>query len=373
MLLPWCPWSTAQNFQKGDKESDRNLDDVTVLIPARNEEAEIAKTLQSLNKQATDSQLRVVLVDDQSEDKTVEVAKGEFAGSMIILKGKELSPGWTGKLWALEQGLKEVKTKYTLLLDADIQLDPGVLPQVVDKMEAESLDYLSLMVRLRMKTVFEKLLLPAYIYFFKLLYPFSLANKAQSKRSAGAGGFVLVKTDVLKKSGAFASMKDAIIDDCELAKLIKTAGYRIWIGLTRDVSSHREYQSLGEIWSLVSRSAYTYLRYNPWYLLGCSFVLTCAFLVLPVAVFYPGIELSLRIFFAAGLLAMLATYSPTLRYYRIGSLWRFSLLLAGPLYMMMVWTSAWKYYTGARSQWKGRRYDVKDYQSNEDEPLKKAS
>lgn len=371
LLLPWRPWSTQDSFESKDENATVALDDITVLIPARNEENEIPLTLSALNEQSESSTPRVVLVDDQSEDKTVEKARGVFNGSLIILKGKPLPGDWTGKLYALEQGLKEVKTPYTLLLDADIQLQPKVLPSLKAKMESENLDYLSLMAELRMKNFWEKLLLPAYIFFFKLLYPFSLANKPKNRAFSGAGGCVLIKTSVLKKVGAFSSLRNAIIDDCELAKQVKRSGHKIWIGLTHEIKSHRSYDKLSEIWSLVSRTAYTFLRYNPLLLTGTMIVLLSLFGVLPFFVWLPELSLNLRLFLLVGLLSMWVVYAPIIRFYRVSPVFLALFPIAGLLYSLMVLSSAYQYYRGKRSHWKGRDYSRHDISSNEE--LKKAS
>ncbi len=187
-LLPWRPWSTGESLDAESFEGKaiKDLSDVTVLIPARNEADVIQETLQALNQQGEG--LNVVVVDDQSEDNTAEIAKQSGLEKLTIINGKPLESGWSGKLWALNTGFEHINTSYTLLLDADIKVCPNTLPVLLSKLKTENLDFLSLMAALRMQTTWEKVFMPAFIYFFKLLYPFHLSNKPKSFIAAAAGG-----------------------------------------------------------------------------------------------------------------------------------------------------------------------------------------
>jgi len=200
----------------------------------------------------------------------------------------------------------------------------------------------------------EKLLLPAFVYFFKLLYPFHFSNSSFRWVAAGAGGCVLIETNILREIGAFDSLKGELIDDCALAARVKAAGHRIWTGLSHSVVSHRQYDGIGEIWEMVARTAYTQLHYSPFLLVGCVAALSWAFW-LPVLGLAVG-DQPARIASMTAVIAMIATYLPTLRFYRLSPLWALMLPVTGTLYLTMTINSAWRYYRGVRSSWRGRVY-----------------
>ncbi|HTC12721.1 MAG TPA: glycosyltransferase [Chthoniobacterales bacterium] len=352
LLVPWRPWSTRECLQSGREEAEMSLCDVTVLIPARDESAVIKRTLLALGNQGNG--LQVILVDDQSSDETASVAVSTLAAGLLVLNGKALPSGWTGKLWALEQGWRNARTELILLLDADIELDPGMIGALKQKLIGEKLDLVSIMARLRMETFWEKLLAPAFIYFFKLLYPFSLGNNPSSALGVAAGGCILVRSEVLRKTGAFGSIRNVIIDDCALAASVKKSGGRTWTGLSLSVRSHRPYPLLSNFWEMVERTAFTQLRYSIWLLIATTFVMVLVF-------WFPwsgllSSSLAVRCFAVAGFCAMISTYMPTLRYYRRAILWAPMLPLVGGLFLLMTWSSALRYWSGRRSEWKGRIY-----------------
>ena len=212
----------------------------------------------------------------------------------------------------------------------------------------------SLMATLETRGFWEKLLLPAFVYFFKLLYPFHLSNSSFQWVAAGAGGCVLAETRILREIGAFNSLKDELIDDCALAARVKGAGHRIWTGLSHSFISHRRYDGIGKIWEMVARTAYTQLRYSPWLLVGCVAMLSWAFW-LPVLGLAASTSAA-QIASLTALAAMIATYLPTLRFYRLSPLWALMLPVTGTLYLAMTINSAWRYYRGVRSSWRGRVY-----------------
>ncbi|MDP1573379.1 MAG: glycosyltransferase [Coxiellaceae bacterium] len=351
LLVPWRPWSTREQIEADTKIKNAQLDDITVLIPARNEAPFIEQTLVALSKQG--SGLRIIVVDDQSDDETAEQAK--FYGAWVI-SGVTPPTGWSGKLWALEQGLHEVRTPYVLLLDADIELTPGIVATLRAKARKEKLALVSLMAELPLERFIERMLMPAFIFFFKLLYPFSLANKPTSRVAAAAGGCILVETQALRRIGAFAGLHDALIDDCTLATRIKQANLRIWVGLSHSARSQRGYDELKPIWEMVARTAYTQLNYSSVLLAICTLVMVCMFWIAPFAIFF----LPDPTIFVIGLLtwaAMFLTYIPILVYYRRSLLWGFTLPIIGTLYLAMAWTSAIRYWQGERASWKDRRYE----------------
>lgn len=353
LVLPWRPWSTRESLDSQDSIQNRDLSDITVLIPARNETLTITDTLSALKDQGDG--LNVILVDDQSTDNTVELARLVHLDNLTIISGTELAEGWSGKLWALEQGRQHVKTPYLLLLDADIVLTKNLIPVVLEKVKNEQLQMLSLMAFLKMQTFWEKLLMPAFIFFFKLLYPFHLSNKPKSWIAAAAGGFIFIETHVLEELGGFNCIKNALIDDCSLAKQVKQKKHKIWIGMTHSAISIRSYESLSSIWQMVTRTAYTQLFYSPLLLLLCTLMMVVAF-GFPVAALLQNQCLT----FTAGLLILslqVFCYLSTLRYYSMNPAYALILPLIGVLYLVMTWSSAYRYYFGKGANWKGRYYN----------------
>ncbi len=352
LLLPWRPWSTRERLEGSSGSLPPDTNDLTVLIPARNEARQIGRTLAAILEQAPD--VAVLMVDDRSDDGTFEVARAAGLANLRVIGGQPMPDGWTGKLWALEQGLAEVETPLTLLLDADIELGPGIMAALLEQRTTKDQQMVSLMATLETRGFWEKLLLPAFVYFFKLLYPFHLSNSSFPWVAAGAGGCILIETNILREIGAFDSLKGELIDDCALAAKVKAAGHRIWTGLSHSVVSHRRYGGIGKIWEMVARTAYTQLHYSPLLLIGCVVALSWAFW-LPVLGLVAG-DNTARIASLAALTAMIATYLPTLRFYRLSPLWAVWLPFTGILYLAMTVNSAWRYYRGVRSTWRGRVY-----------------
>lgn len=352
LVLPWRPWATSESLDAGPAAvAEADLADVTVLIPARNEASVLAGTLRALAAQGRN--LSVVLVDDQSGDDTVAVARASGIERLRIVAGQALPGGWSGKLWALEQGRTRVHTPYTLLLDADIVLAPGMIATLRDKLHRDGLQLVSLMAHLGMQNFWECLLLPAFVYFFKLLYPFSLSNSPRSRVAAAAGGCILVKSDWLLRIGGFAALKGALIDDCTLAARVKAAGGRTWIGLTHSALSQRRYD-LAAVWNMVARTAYAQLRYSLPLLLACT-ALMGIYYVVPLAGLLAG-DGAGRVLALAAYAAAIVAFLPTLVYYRLSPGAALLLPLIAALYLAMTWTSALRYFRGERSRWKERTY-----------------
>ncbi|ADE14399.1 glycosyl transferase family 2 [Nitrosococcus halophilus Nc 4] len=353
LLLPWRPWSSRENLAAQAPSPDCDLSQITVLIPARNEAPVIGKTLRALQNQGKG--LQVILVDDQSNDGTAKIAQAAMPSEQLqIIAGKPLPPGWSGKLWALEQGRHHIKTPLTLLLDGDIRLQPGMIEAIRNKMEAEGQHLVSLMAWLRMETFWEKLLMPAFVYFFKLLYPFHLSNKGPCWIAAAAGGCILIKTQVLAKMGGFGVLRGALIDDCALARQVKSLGYRTWIGLSHGVHSLRPYPNLTSIWEMIARTAFTQLGYSNGLLLLCSAIFIAAFWLplIGLGATDPGVRWTALL----ALMGMILSYLPILRYYGLSTAWSLTLPLTAALYLAMTWSSAVRYWRGERSRWKARLY-----------------
>lgn len=352
-LAPWRPWSVREQleptgFGPAGQGGCGDMDQVTVLIPARNEAEVIERTLDSL--QAQGPELKTVVIDDQSDDGTGELARRY--PNVEVIAGQPLPGGWAGKLWALEQGKDRVTTAMTLLLDADIALEPGMLAALLAHKRATGAHFVSLMADLRRTSFWDRLLLPAFVYYFKLIYPFAVSNSASKWVAAAAGGCVLVDTAALRQVGAFGCLKDALIDDCTLARRVKDGGYLTWIGLSRGVISLRPYGTLRSVHDMVARSAFTQLRYSTALLLVVTVLFALAYW-LPLIAAANGSWLAV-----AALAAMALAYVPTLRYYGLSPIWALASPLIGALYLGMTWSSAIRAWRGVRSKWKNRTYEV---------------
>ncbi|UCG14822.1 MAG: glycosyltransferase [Deltaproteobacteria bacterium] len=352
LFLPWRPWSTREFLDAAASSAEETLDDITVLIPARDEAKTIQRTLPALEVQGRE--LRIIVVDDRSTDGTAEIARRAGTEDLFVLAGKPLPPGWSGKLWALEQGRSHIRTPLTLLLDADIELEPGILAELRRAMETKGVHLVSLMATLRMSSFWERLLLPGFIYFFKTLYPFRLSNSDHSRVAAAAGGCILLKTRILNEIGGFGGLRGELIDDCALARRIKGKGYKTWIGLSHSVLSLRGYEDLRTIWDMVARTAFTQLRYSGFMLALCTVFMVASFWLPPVGLLIPSVMAKALSALALG--AMMLSYLPTLKFYGISFLWALTMPLIGTLYLAMTWTSAVNHWLGAGSHWKGRDY-----------------
>ena len=353
VMLPWRPWSNRQVLDSMEgANGDSALDEITVLIPARNESEVIQRTLQSVVKQGTG--LKIILIDDNSEDATVERSREMRLSDLRIIRSAPLPAGWSGKLWALEQGRLHVTTPYALLLDADIELSHGIVKTLKKKMDQENIPFVSLMAMPSMSGIWEKLLMPAFVHFFKILYPFARVNSHGTQIAAAAGGCILLETRLLDQIGGFTSIKSAVIDDCALAWRVKSQGSRIWLGLTHSVKSVRSYQKLREIWDMVARTAFAQLHYSVGILLLCTLVMVLVYQVPVVMVVSSNILI--RHLALISLAIMFLTYVPILRFYDRSAAWTLGLPLVAALFLAMTWTSAIRYWRGERTRWKGRIY-----------------
>jgi hopene-associated glycosyltransferase HpnB len=350
LLTPGQPWRNRHLLAAlGGEQHD--LGDITVLIPARDEAEVLPRTLAALRRQGTN--LHVVLVDDQSGDGTAEAARAAMPVGLEVLRGQPLPAGWSGKVWAQHQGEARAQREFIMLLDADIELAPGMLAALRARATDEDLALVSIMARLRTDSPWERLLVPPFIYFFKLVYPFAASNRPQSSVAAAAGGCVLLRRAALRAAGGFATIRGAIIDDCALAQRIKAGGGRTWIGQSLDVVSRRGYDSLRGIWDMVARTAFTQLGYSPVRLTGCTLAMLLAFVV-PVLALCAGGPAALA--GGAALALMMLSVAPTLRLLELPLGWAATLPLAAVLYLAMTWASAIRYWRGERSRWRGRRY-----------------
>lgn len=291
-LMPDKAYKYTEIFNPKEKmEESQELPHISVLIPARNEEEVLPETLPFIAKQDY-PHLEVILIDDHSTDKTREVAQkiqqeNNLKDILKIVSGKELEEGWAGKMWALHQGHSHAKGDWLLFTDADIYYPPGMLKSLVLRAIKEDRAMISLMARLRTKTFWEKLLIPAFLYFFKMLYPFRAVKDDSRKVAAAAGGCVFIKRNIFEDIGGFHSIKDALIDDVTLAKTVKGKGNSILLMNGPTLLSKRGYDTLGGLWKMVSRSAFTELEYSYLKLLGCFIAMTIAFVVPFIGMFSP--------------------------------------------------------------------------------------
>jgi len=353
LLAPWRPWSTRERLEP-ESDSAGQPARVTALIPARDEAASIEATLRALLAQPEIE--RVVVVDDGSEDGTGEIARA-FERVQVI-DGRPTPAGWSGKLWAQQQGLERIDGEHVLLLDADIELAPGMLAALIDKLERDDLDQVSIMASLPAESLPERLMLPAFVYFFRQLYPFAWVNRADRPLAAAAGGCVLVRRRALRTAGAFADWKNTLIDDCELARRVQDSGGGIWLGLSHGVTSLRRHPDFGSVLDTISRTAYTQLRHSPLLLALTVLVMLLAFAVPPLAVAFgvAGGQDSAVLAGASGWLLMAAGYLPQVRFSRLNPLWALSLAPAAMLFLYATLDSAARHHFGTGAGWKGRRY-----------------
>ncbi|MGH8192240.1 MAG: glycosyltransferase [Rhodanobacteraceae bacterium] len=352
LIVPWQPWRCRERLEPDDVHSsgDREAAGFTVLIPARNEAAVIGETLSALRACAPDAP--VVVVDDQSTDATCAVACESGLETLTLVRGTPPPAGWTGKLWALEQGLAHAASPWVLLLDADIRLAPGMLAALQHKAD-EGYALASVCVEPCLSGTPARWLLPAFVYFFKLLYPFRLANRAGSRVAAAAGGVVWVDRQALLDAGGFGAWRDAIIDDCTLAAHLKRRGHRCWIGLTHGARSLRG-SGFGDIAHMVARTAFVQLRESLPLLILATVLLILAFWI-PVLSVCTGGAMAHWLGGAAWL-ALIACYLPTLAYYRRNPFAAVLLPLTATFFLAATWYSAWRALAGTRSVWKDRHY-----------------
>ncbi|MFE2059419.1 glycosyltransferase [Streptomyces sp. NPDC059446] len=341
---------------------------VAVVVPARDEADVLPLSLPSLLAQDYPGDAEIFLVDDCSEDGTGELARAlsDRCGGLplTVVTPGEPEPGWTGKLWALRHGMAlagQRKPEFLLLTDADIAHEPDSLRELVAAAGAEGaggFDLVSQMARLRVTSTWERLVVPAFVYFFGQLYPFRRVNAVGSRTAAAAGGCVLLRAGAAERARIPESIRQAVIDDVSLARAVRRSGGHIWLGLADRVDSVRPYPCLIDLWRMVSRSAYAQLRHSPVLLAGTVLGLGLVYVAPPVTLF-AGLAAGDPVAASAGGAAwavMAGTYMPMLGYYR-QSLWLAPLLpFTAVLYLLMTVDSAVQHHRGRGAAWKGRTY-----------------
>ncbi len=369
LLLFWGQfWRVNHQLETNKDVYTQTLPTVCVVIPARNEADVIPISLRSLLQQDYPGNFTIFLVDDQSSDGTANFAQGvahalDKTQQLQIVSSTSLPTGWTGKLWAMAQGVEtasELTPDYFLLTDADIEHDPSNLRRLVAKAEAQKLDLVSIMVRLRCQSFWEQLLIPAFVFFFQKLYPFDWVNNPKKATAAAAGGCILIRAEALKRIGGLQIIRQALIDDCSLAKAVKSSHGKIWLGLSTLTYSLRPYDSLKTIWDMVARSAYTQLNYSPFLLIGSLWGMTLVYLLPPIGIILGMVWGNWIIILISliGYLLMTYAYFPIIRFYKCSPIFGFSLPIIAFLYTLMTVDSALHYWQGRGGAWKGRVYPV---------------
>ncbi|MFE0381454.1 glycosyltransferase [Streptomyces inhibens] len=398
-LLAWVWLLLGQGFfwrtdvRLPDRRDPERWPSVAVVVPARDEAEVLPKSLPSLLGQKYPGRAEVFLVDDGSTDGTGALAR-ELAAArgglpLTVSSPGEPEPGWTGKLWAVRHGIalarERTAPEYLLLTDADIAHAPDSLRELVAAAGSAELDLVSQMARLRVVTFWERLIVPAFVYFFGQLYPFRRVNRPGARTAAAAGGCVLLRREAAERAGIPESIRHAVIDDVTLARAVKRSasdggiamgvppdgvrgrfgrgrrratGGRIWLGLADRVDSVRPYPRLAELWRMVSRSAYAQLLHQPLLLLGTVVGLALVYLVPPVALALglAGGDATLAALGGAAWAVMCGTFLPMLRYYG-QPVWAAPLLpFTALLYLLMTVDSAVQHYRGRGAAWKGRTY-----------------
>ncbi len=356
-------WRTDQRLPRAG--TPVSWPDVTVVVPARDEAEVLPRSLPSLLAQDYPGRADVVLVDDGSTDGTGELARAlaERHGGLPlrVVSPGEPEAGWTGKLWALRHGIALARARepeYLLLTDADIAHAPDSLRTLVAAARAGGYDLVSQMARLRVESGWERLVVPAFVYFFSQLYPFRRVNRPRARTSAAAGGCVLLRSDAAERAGVPETIRQAVIDDVSLARAVQRSGGRIWLGLAERVDSVRPYPRLADLWRMVSRSAYAQLLYSPLLLAGTVVGLALVYLAPPLTLCAGVLGHDEAAAWAGGLAwtVMTGTYLPMLRYYRLPPLLAPLLPFTALLYLLMTVDSAVQHYRGRGAAWKGRTY-----------------
>jgi len=334
---------------------------VVAVIPARNEAMVIGGTIASLLRQDYPGNLEVIVVDDHSTDGTADAARhaaaaGSASNRVTVLQAPSLPDGWTGKLWAMHRGISHAESlpeppDYLLLTDADIHYADDTLTELVGRAVRDRLLLTSLMARLRCQSFVERAMIPAFVFFFQMLYPFTWVNRADRATAAAAGGCMLVLRRALQAAGGIEAIRGELIDDCALAGLLKNHG-PIWLGLTERVRSVRAYASVADIRRMVARCAYAQLRFSPWRLAGATAAMIVAYLAPPaLSLFGSG---AAQLLGALAWAQMALAFQPTLRLYGVSPWWGLALPAIAATYVVFTLDSAYQHWRGRGGEWKGR-------------------
>jgi hopene-associated glycosyltransferase HpnB len=339
---------------------------ITVIIPARDEADVVGRAVHSLLQQTGPHRIHIFLVDDASTDGTGQAARAAalavgHAQNLTVVHGSPLPHGWSGKLWAMQQGLEQAGNTapdFFLFTDADIEHAPDSVATLVSIAQTGPYDMASFMVKLYCKSVAEKLLIPAFVYFFFKLYPPAWIANSHRSAAGAAGGCILIRPAALEKAGGIQTIRQEVIDDCALAARIKRNGGRLWLGASATTHSIRPYQGFSGIGRMISRSAFNQLRHLN-ILLLLSMAGMAATYLLPLALIFAAHRIMPAALGGTACLLMVLSYLPVLRLYRLNPLWALALPVAAVFYMGATFHSAWKYWAGRGGEWKGRIQDPK--------------
>jgi hopene-associated glycosyltransferase HpnB len=335
-----------------------------VIIPARNEADVIGRAIRSLLQQTGDNSIHIFLVDDASADATAQAARSAAIAerqvqNLTVVSGPPLPSGWSGKLWAMQQGINHATDSapdFYLFTDADIEHAPDSVATLVSIAQAGPYDMASFMVKLHCRSVAEKLLIPAFVYFFFKLYPPAWTANPRRAEAGAAGGCILIRPAALAKTGGIEAIRHEVIDDCSLAAQVKRTGGRLWLGVSATTCSIRPYGGFSGIGRMISRSAFNQLRHSTLLLLLSMVGMTATYL-LPPALVFAGHRIATAALGATAWLLMVLSYVPVLRLYRLNPMWALALPVAAVFYVGATFHSAWKYWTGRGGEWKGRIQD----------------
>jgi hopene-associated glycosyltransferase HpnB len=337
---------------------------IAVVIPARDEADVVGHAVHSLLQQSYPGAIHIFVVDDNSTDGTSEAAREAAASSsrpdaLTVIRGQSLPDGWTGKLWAMQQGIEHalrLRPQFLLLTDADVQHSRENIARLASVAEHDGYDLASFMVKLHCATLPEKLLMPAFVFFFFMLYPPEWIRNPRRKMAGAAGGCMLIRPDALARAGGVAAIRSEIIDDCALARRVKRSGGNVWLGVTPDTSSLRAYESFGEIARMIARTAFNQLQHSGWLLVGAVGGLLLIYL-LPLVLLFSGSRL-LVLLGATAYLLMCVAYSAMVRFYGLNAIWAATLPSSAAFYLAATVHSALKYWSGRGGEWKGRAQDA---------------
>jgi hopene-associated glycosyltransferase HpnB len=362
----WRISPAASRAISAESRAQANSVRIAVIIPARDEADVVGLAIRSLLQQTGGNTLHIFLVDDASTDGTAQAAreaaisKGQEQ-NLTVVQGSPLPFGWSGKLWAMQQGIEQaVKAApdFFLFTDADIEHAPDSVATLVSIALAGPYDMASFMVKLHCQSVAEKLLIPAFVYFFFKLYPPAWISNPRRSEAGAAGGCILIRPAALEKAGGIAAIRQEVIDDCSLAARVKGAGGRLWLGASAGTLSIRPYEGFSGIGRMISRSAFNQLRHSN-LLLALSIAGMAATYLLPPLLVFAGHHIAPAALGGAAWLLMVLTYWPVLRLYRLNPLWALALPVAAVFYVGATFHSAWKYWMGRGGEWKGRFQDPK--------------
>ena len=357
----WKVWRLASPVAPA--QSLRGL--VAAVIPARDEADGIAQSVRSLLEQSCATRIRIFVVDDHSSDGTAEIARQAAqdcgrAEAVTVIPGLALPVGWTGKLWAVQQGIEkalQTEPEFLLLTDADIWHGHDNVATLVAIAESGNFDLASFMVKLHCRSFAERLLIPAFVFFFFMLYPPEWIGDPRRRVAGAAGGCMLIRPQALLKAGGMSAIRDRVIDDCALADAVKRSGGRVWLGVTPDTKSTRKYETFGEIERMIARTAFNQLKHSAALLVGSIVGLAITYL-LPLGLVFSGRAVPAGIGALCWALMALA-YAPMVRFYGLSAGWALTLPVAASFYMFATVHSACKFWSGRGGEWKGRAQDVR--------------